>query len=219
MKTLDKEIRTDLHEVTLKKVRGLSLYSLACKRAFDIIVAVIGMIAFSPLMLVIFIAIKREDHGPAIFHQERIGKGGRPFTLHKFRSMKVTSEADGTPHLCEEHDDRLTKVGIFLRDHHLDELPQLWNVLKGEMSVVGYRPERQYFIEQIIARNPDYSLLYAIRPGLFSMATLYNGYTDSMEKMLQRLNMDLDYLYGRSMCVDIKIVWLTATSIIGGKKF
>ena len=110
-------------------------------------------------------------------------------------------------------------MGRFLREHHLDELPQLWNVLRGEMSFVGPRPERKFFIDKIMAVNPDYELLYQLRPGLFSLATLYNGYTDTMEKMLERLRMDLEYLRGRSLWLDVKIIYLTVASILSGKKF
>lgn len=199
-------------------VKQPSIVSRFFKRTFDIVCAVIGLITFSWLMLIIWVAIKLEDHGPAIFHQERIGLGGKPFTLHKFRSMIVEAEADGAQ-LYHDGDDRLTKVGRFIRDHHIDELPQLWNVLKGDMSFVGYRPERQVFIDQIMEHDPRYELLYVMRPGLFSMATLYNGYTDTMEKMLERLRMDLEYMTNCSFWLDMKIITLTAVSILTGKKF
>lgn len=190
------------------------------KRCFDIVVSLIGMIVFSPFVLVIFIAIKLEDRGTVIFRQERIGYMGRPFTMYKFRSMTQTAEADGIPTLCKgKGDKRLTHVGHFLRQHHLDEFPQLWNVLKGEMSLVGYRPERKFFVEQIKAANPDYELLYQIRPGLFSTATLYNGYTDNLDKMLARLDMDLEYLHNHSIWVDLRIIFITMLAIFSGKKF
>lgn len=121
--------------------------------------------------------------------------------------------------LCQKHDKRLTRIGRFLREHHLDELPQLWNVLKGDMSFVGPRPERRFFIDRIISINPNYRLLYQLRPGLFSTATLYNGYTDTMEKMLERLRMDLEYLNNRSLWTDIKIIFQTVWAIASGKKF
>lgn len=197
----------------------MSFIAAAFKRGFDIVVSLVGLIAFSPIFLIVCFLIKREDGGPAIFRQERIGYKGKPFTLYKFRSMYVTSEADGKPELCKKQDKRLTKIGAFLREHHLDELPQLWNVLKGEMSFVGYRPERKFFIDKIMAINPDYELLYQIRPGLFSTATLYNGYTDTMEKMLERLRMDLQYMHERSLWLDLKIIFLTVFSIVSGKKF
>lgn len=190
------------------------------KRVLDFVASIIGMVVFSPLFLIIYIAIKREDGGNAIFKQERVGYRGKIFTLYKFRSMAVTSESDGKLVLCSGKDDkRLTRVGRFLREHHLDELPQLWNVCKGEMSFVGPRPERKFFVDRIKAINPDYELLYRLRPGLFSAATLYNGYTDTMEKMLERLRMDLDYLHNRSLWLDTKIIFLTVFSILSGKKF
>lgn len=189
------------------------------KRGLDILGSITGMIVFSPLFLLIYLVIKIENGGKVIFSQERIGYQGKPFILYKFRSMKESAEADGKPALCCQGDKRLTRVGRFLREHHLDELPQLWNVLKGDMSFVGPRPERKYFVEQIKAINPDYELLYQLRPGLFSPATLYNGYTDNMEKMLRRLRMDFDYLAHHTLWLDTKIIFLTVLSILSGKKF
>lgn len=189
------------------------------KRGLDILGSITGMIVFSPLFLLIYLVIKIENGGKVIFSQERIGYQGKPFILYKFRSMKESAEADGKPALCCQGDKRLTRVGRFLREHHLDELPQLWNVLKGDMRFVGPRPERKYFVEQIKAINPDYELLYQLRPGLFSPATLYNGYTDNMEKMLRRLRMDLDYLAHHTLWLDTKIIFLTVLSILSGKKF
>lgn len=199
---------------------GVSTTAYRAKRTLDFVTSILGMVVFSPLFLVIYIAIRCEDGGSAIFRQERVGYHGNIFTLYKFRSMTVTSESDGKPALCSgKNDKRLTRVGRFLREHHLDELPQLWNVCKGEMSFVGPRPERKFFVDKIKAINPDYELLYQLRPGLFSVATLYNGYTDTMEKMLERLRMDLDYLYNRSLWLDTKIIFLTVFSILTGKKF
>lgn len=189
------------------------------KRTMDIFVSGAGLIVLSPVFLAIWAAIRLEGPGKAIFSQERIGLHGKPFTLFKFRSMVPDAEHDGVPALCGETDNRLTKVGAFIRHHHLDELPQLWNVLKGDMSMVGYRPERRYFIEKIKAENPDYERLFRIRPGVFSYATLYNGYTDTMEKMLRRLEMDLDYLEHWSLWTDVKIIFLTAVAIVTGKRF
>lgn len=198
---------------------ALPFYGRGLKRGFDFIASLIGLIVFSPFMAIIYFFIKREDGGPAIFKQERIGYKGKPFMLYKFRSMTIAAESDGKPALCQKEDKRLTKIGKFLREHHLDELPQLWNVLKGEMSFVGPRPERKYFVDQIISVNPDYELLYCLRPGLFSPATLYNGYTDTMEKMLRRLNMDLAYMEKHTLWLDTKIIFLTVYSIVSGKKF
>ena len=190
------------------------------KRTFDFTLALISLVVFSPLIALIAWMIKREEpEGDVIYRQERIGYKGKPFMLYKFRSMRMDAERDNSPQLFTDGDSRLTRVGAFIRAHHLDEFPQLWNVIKGEMSFVGPRPERQFFIDQIMEHNPDYVRLYAVRPGLFSYATLYNGYTDTMEKMLERLRLDLRYLDNFSIFTDIKIIFLTAFSIIFGKKF
>ena len=192
---------------------------LLAKRLTDIVVSGLGMIILSPVFLVAAIAIRIESPGGSIFSQERIGYKGKPFTLYKFRSMVRNAENNGVPALCAEEDARLTRVGAFLRNHHLDELPQLWNVFTGDMSMVGYRPEREYFIERIKEHNPDYSRLFAMRPGVFSYATLYNGYTATMDKMLVRLKMDLEYLDNWTPWMDIKIIFLTAVAILTGKRF
>lgn len=190
------------------------------KRLFDVVCVFFASIVFMPFFVAVYVAIKLEDGGPAIFKQERIGRGGEPFMLYKFRSMKVDAEKDGKPQLWSgSEDDRLTKVGRFIRNHHLDELPQFWNIWKGDMSFVGYRPERQFFIDKIMEQNTDYAKLYAIRPGVFSEATLYNGYTDTMEKMLKRLEMDLEYLEKQNLWLDIVIIFKTGVSILTGKKF
>lgn len=191
----------------------------SCKRLLDFFIAAICMVIFSPLMLICYIAVRREDGGFAVYKQERIGKGGKPFYIYKFRSMRVDAEKDG-PMLCaEEEDARLTRVGRYLREHHLDELPQLWNVLKGDMAFIGHRPERKYYIDKIMERDPRYELLYQIRPGVTSYATLYNGYADTMDKMLKRLEYDLYYLEHRSIKMDMVILWKTFISIALGKKF
>lgn len=189
----------------------------AIKRAFDFISAFLGLIILSPLFLIIYIMLKRQKNGPAIFSQERIGYRGKPFTIYKFRTL---SKAEDKPQLVAKCDNsNSTKTERFLREHHLDELPQLWNVLIGDMSLVGPRPERKYYIDQIMEIDSSYVLIYEMRPGLTSEATLYNGYTDSMEKMLKRLQMDIHYLENRSLALDFSIIMRTAASIISGKKF
>ena len=188
------------------------------KRAFDIVASLLGLIILSPAILYVSIRLRRQGDGPVIFRQERIGLHGRPFHILKFRTMRLDAEQDGVPQLAEKSDNRLTPVGRYLREHHLDEMPQLWNVLVGDMSFVGYRPERQHFIDQIMKENSDYEQLYQIRPGITSMATIYNGYTDTMEKMLIRLQMDLEYLQKRSLWLDLKIIFTTVRLIGYGKK-
>ena len=187
------------------------------KRGADIFCSLICMLVFSPLFLVIYIMLKRQNNGPAIFSQERIGYRGRPFTIYKFRTMSDCETEPRLVAICDESNS--TKTERFLREHHLDELPQLWNVLKGDMSFVGPRPERQYFIDLIMKENPNYEYIFLMRPGLTSMATLYNGYTDTMQKMLIRLDMDLDYLQHRSLWLDSKIIFTTVCFILKGKKF
>lgn len=198
---------------------GMNAFEKEVKRWIDFFFASICLIVFSPLFLACYIAIKRDKDGPVIFKQERIGRFGRPFTIYKFRSMMVNAEDKG-PQLCNDgKDKRLTKTGKFLREHHLDELPQLWNIFIGDMAFIGPRPERKFYIDQIIKIDPRYTYLYQIRPGITSMATLYNGYTDTMDKMLKRLEMDLEYLERRSWWLDAKILGLTFLKIIFGRKF
>lgn len=187
------------------------------KRLIDVFGSIIGLIVLSPLFILIIVALLVFQKRPVLFVQERIGKEGKPFNIYKFRSMSSCSEKDGVPRLAQKNDDRLTTIGRILRKHHLDELPQIWNVLKGDMSFVGPRPERQFYIDQIMAHNPRYTELYQVRPGLTSYATLYNGYTDTMEKMLSRLDMDLDYIEHRSIWTDTKIILLTVKRMIIGE--
>ena len=189
------------------------------KRFTDILVSVLCLVLFSPLFAIISLAIKWEDGLPIIYKQERIGLHGKPFFIYKFRSMKIDAEKDGPDLLEISGDPRLTKVGRFLRAHHLDELPQLWNVFKGDMAFIGPRPERKFYIDQIMEHDPRYKYLYQIRPGVTSYATLYNGYTDTMEKMLRRLDLDLYYLEHRSWWFDAKILIKTFINIVFGKKF
>ena len=198
---------------------GMNSFERNVKRVGDCIIASILMMLFSPLFLVCYIAVKREDGGPVIFKQERIGRFGRPFYIYKFRSMRLDAEKKGPALYAGGKDKRLTKIGRFLREHHLDELPQLWNVFCGDMSFIGPRPERKFYIDKIMERDPRYRFLYQIRPGVTSYATLYNGYTDTIEKMLRRLRYDLFYLQHRSWWLDFKILIKTFINIVFGKKF
>lgn len=200
---------------------GMTALERGMKRGVDMLIAAVCIIVFSPLFLLSYILIKLDDGGPALYVQERIGRFGRPFKIYKYRSMRLDAEKMGPQlsHKGGDDDPRLTKIGKFLRRHHLDELPQLWNVFVGDMAFVGYRPERKFFIDQIMQHDPRYAFLYQIRPGVTSYATLYNGYTDTMEKMLRRLELDLYYLRHRSFWFDVKVLLLTFGSIIFGKKF
>lgn len=190
------------------------------KRLCDFLLALVLFVCLFVLLGIIWVVIKLVDGGAAIYSQERLGRYGHPFKIYKFRTMHVNAEVKG-PQLSaplESNDDRLTKLGRFLRVHHLDELPQLWNVLKGDMSFVGYRPERKFYIDKIMKQDKRYACLFQSRPGVTSYATLYNGYTDTMDKMLRRLELDLYYLRYRSWWLDMKILWLTFWGIVSGKK-
>lgn len=198
---------------------GMNEVERNVKRVFDFLVAFVALVVFSPLFIVCYFAVKLEDGGPAIFKQERIGRFGRPFYIYKFRSMRVDAEKNGPALYQHERDTRMTKVGRFLRVHHLDELPQLWNVVCGDMSFIGPRPERKFYIDKIMLHDVRYEYLYQIRPGVTSYATLYNGYTDTMEKMLKRLELDLYYLKHRSWWFDITILFKTFVNLAIGKKF
>lgn len=200
---------------------GMTGVGRVTKRMLDFVASGCCLILFSPLFLLCFLLIKLDDGGPAIYKQERIGRFGRPFQIYKFRSMKVDAEKSGPAlsHADGQSDPRLTRIGRWLRAHHLDELPQLWNVFIGDMAFIGYRPERKFYIDQIMEHDPRYAFLYQIRPGVTSYATLNYGYTDTMEKMLRRLELDLYYLKNRSWWFDCKVLFLTFVSIIFGKKF
>lgn len=200
-------------------VDGMSSAGHVVKRVFDVVMSVVCLILFSPLFLLCYIIIKADDGGPVIFKQERIGLHGKAFTIYKFRSMKLDSEKDGPALFMHEKDERLTRVGRFLRNHHLDELPQFYNVLRGDMAFVGPRPERKYYIDKIMEHDPRYVCLYQVRPGVTSYATLYNGYTDTMQKMLKRLELDLHYLEHDSLWFDLKILVKTFLSIVLGRVF
>ena len=191
----------------------------AVKRVADFVCALLGLVVLSPLYLVIMFIMKIQHNGPVFFSQERIGYGGRPFNIYKFRTMSTVVEDEGPQLIAQSDNVKSTRFERFLRDHHLDELPQLWNVLKGDMSFVGPRPERRYFINQIMEHSHDYRLIYQMRPGLTSEATLYNGYTDTMEKMLRRLDMDVRYLENRTLMLDLKILLNTVYNVVSGKKF
>jgi lipopolysaccharide/colanic/teichoic acid biosynthesis glycosyltransferase len=196
---------------------AMSPFERIIKRIFDVFVALVGIIVLFPLFVIIYVIIWFTG-GEAIYKQKRIGYKGKSFNIYKFRTMYKDAEKNGIPRTEEERREQMTCVGRFLRDYHLDELPQLFNVVKGDMSFVGPRPERKVFIDKIMEQNPDYVNIYKMRPGLTSNATLYNGYTDTMEKMLIRLDMDLEYLTTRSLWGDFMIICKTAFAIISGKK-
>lgn len=189
---------------------------ICIKRGFDIFISALCLILLSPLYLLLAIAVYCSSKGPVLYRQERIGLHGNPFTILKFRTMQVGAET-GDPQLSNDNDPRITSVGHILRRYRLDELPQFWNVLRGDMSMVGPRPERAYFIEKIQQEAPYYCLLYKIRPGLTSWGPIKVGYTDTIQKMVDRLNYDIVYMENMSVRLDIKILFYTIGVILDGK--
>jgi exopolysaccharide biosynthesis polyprenyl glycosylphosphotransferase len=186
------------------------------KRFFDVLFSSLALIILSPLIGIFSILIKKESNGPVFYLQERIGKNGIPFNIVKFRTMYADAE-NGIPQLSSPTDARVTKIGVILRKYRLDEIPQFWNVIIGEMSLVGPRPERQYYIDKIMKKAPYYCLLYKIRPGLTSWGPIKIGYSDTLKKMIERLNYDMLYMDNMSLLNDFKILVLTVEIIFKGK--
>lgn len=183
------------------------------KRVFDIAFSVVALILLAPVMAVLAVLVRLSSPGPVIFRQERIGKNGRPFIIYKFRTMYADAEKAG-PALSREGDPRITPIGRWLRKTRLDELPQFWNVLKGDMSLVGPRPERQYYIDQIVQRAPEYKQLLKVRPGITSLGMVKYGYASSVQEMIERMRYDLIYLANRSFLLDLKILLYTVLRVL-----
>jgi sugar transferase (PEP-CTERM system associated) len=186
------------------------------KRVVDLALAAVGLVLASPLVLLTALAVRLESSGPVLYRQERVGENGRIFTLCKFRSMRTDAE-NGTPIWAKENDDRVTRIGRFIRLTRLDELPQLWNVLRGDMSFVGPRPERPFFVEQLAAVIPFYSERHAVKPGVTGWAQVKYQYGSSVEDAMEKLRYDLYYIKHLSIVFDLTIVVDTVKVIILGK--
>ncbi len=186
------------------------------KRIGDIIGSSLALILFSPLLAAVAIAVKLDSKGPVFYRQERIGYRKRLFKIIKFRTMKVDAEDNG-PALSTPGDARVTRLGHWLRKYRIDELPQFWNVLKGEMSIVGPRPERPYFAEKIIERQPAYTIFYKVRPGITSWGMVKFGYASSVDQMVERMAYDMLYIQNVSLPIDLKILLHTVSTVITGR--
>jgi len=183
------------------------------KRALDILCSVLALCILSPVFLVLTILIKIDSKGPVIYKQPRVGRWGKPFTIYKFRTMRTDAEKNG-PALSSTHDNRMTKTGRWLRKFRLDELPQFYNVLIGTMSLVGPRPERQFFIDQIVPIAPHYKLLHRVKPGITSWGQVKYGYAENVEQMVERLKYDILYIENMSLALDFKIAFYTILTVI-----
>lgn len=196
--------------------RLLAPWERTAKRALDMAAAAAGLLACLPLFAAVAVAVKLDSPGPVFFRQERVGRGGRPFRIVKFRTMRIDAEAAG-PRLAFDGDPRITNVGKLLRKTRLDEIPQFYNVLVGEMSLVGPRPERKFFIDQIVARAPEYRHLLKVKPGITSLGQVRYGYAENVDQMIERMRYDLLYIENISFALDFKILLLTIGTVLGAK--
>lgn len=197
-------------------VTPMQEWQLSIKRMIDIFASFISMVILFPILIYIALRTKFSSAGPLFYFQERIGKNGKPFRLIKFRSMFLNAEKNG-PQLSHKTDSRITPWGKTMRQWRLDELPQLWNIFKGEMSFVGPRPERRFFVKQLVALYPNFKLLQKIKPGLSSFGMVRFGYAENIEEMLERSRYDFIYLQKPSLAFDVKVVLQTIKVIFFNK--
>ena len=196
--------------------RLMAEWQYSVKRIADVVIALLAMVVLSPVYLITAIIVRTTSPGPVFYAQERIGLHGKPFRMHKFRSMYVDAEKTG-PALSKDDDPRITPFGRFMRKVRLDEIPQFYNVLRGTMSIVGPRPERQFYIDQIVRRAPEYLLLQRIKPGITSWGQVKYGYASTVDEMIERLRYDLLYLDNMSITTDLKIMVYTGKIILQGR--
>ncbi|NPA36554.1 MAG: sugar transferase [Chlorobi bacterium] len=196
--------------------KGMPLIQLVVKRVLDVVISIAGLVVIIPFLPFVVYSVKKSSPGPVIFVQERIGKNGLPFKMYKFRTMVEDAEK-GIPALSSSNDPRITGPGRWLRRWRLDEIPQLINVISGKMSLVGPRPERQYFMEQILERAPYYSLILKVKPGITSLGMVKFGYAENVDQMIQRLRYDVLYVENQSLILDFKILIYTIGTLLKGE--
>ena len=208
---------TSIFGVPLIRLNTLLMpsWQFSIKRIIDVVFSAYALVILAPILIVIGVLVKATSTGPIFFFQERIGRNGIPFQIIKFRSMFTDAEKLG-PQLSSTNDNRITKIGKVLRKTRLDELPQFWNVLTGDMALVGPRPERQFYIDQISKINPHYHKLHRIRPGITSWGQVKYGYAENVDQMVQRLRYDLLYIENMSLAMDIKILFYTIVIVLKG---
>ncbi len=182
----------------------------------NVLFSIIALLILSPVIIILSILIRISGKGPVIYSQDRIGRNGKPFVIFKFRSMIYNAET-GYPMLSGMNEERITRIGKFLRKYRIDEIPNFINVIKCEMAIVGPRPERKFFIDQIVERNPDFTKLLNVKPGITSWGQVKYGYATNVDEMLERLEYDLYYIKNRSLWFDIKILLYTIITILKGK--
>jgi len=182
----------------------------------NVLFSIIALIILSPVIIILAILIRISGKGPVIYSQDRIGRNGKPFVIFKFRSMIYNAET-GNPRLSGINEERITRIGKFLRKYRIDEIPNFINVIKCDMAIVGPRPERKFFIDQIVERNPDFTKLLNVKPGITSWGQVKYGYASNVDEMLERLDYDLHYIKNRSLWFDIKILLYTIVTILKGK--
>ncbi len=210
---------SSIHGIPFTEIHpsSMNLFESFIKRILDIIISLLALIVLFPIFIFNALIIKLTSEGPVFYFQERAGKHRKIFKIIKFRSMYINSESEGKPKLTQENDNRITSWGKIMRKYRIDELPQFYNVLKGEMSLVGPRPERNYFIEKIIKKAPHYKLVFKIRPGITSWGMVKYGYADNVEKMIERLKYDIIYLENLSIFSDIKVLAYTLIIVLQGR--